>query len=350
MKNTNISEKTETIIRQIFKPLPVFVSGMLLGSIVTVYGTLTQVDLFNYLESNNKDIIEFYGELFGLSNEYIRQRKEFRGYVEEINLTVNPNNLKLYALPNSFCENAIQEGDQIQVAVPPDNPDKNRFEIFQAQMEKILEDGVGTLEVVNINNEPAAIEINLLTAERTCIRKPIELQELEKLLGERNWKQADLKTYDVMLKVTDRKSEGVLNSESIRNFPCSYLETIDRLWTRYSGEQFGLSIQKEIYKETGNKLTEDHLRKYDPDAYIHFNDLVRWIETGDDGKESWRPYDQLNFSLEAPAGHLPRLEKLEAGMEKEPSYQLISPNSLPLTSQEIQARNFLFSRLEACEL
>ncbi|ERT03592.1 mg-protoporphyrin IX methyl transferase domain protein, partial [Lyngbya aestuarii BL J] len=35
MKHTNISEKTETIIRQIFKPLPIFVSGMLMGSIVT---------------------------------------------------------------------------------------------------------------------------------------------------------------------------------------------------------------------------------------------------------------------------------------------------------------------------
>ncbi|ERT09040.1 GUN4-like family protein [Lyngbya aestuarii BL J] len=350
MKHTNISEKTETIIRQIFKPLPIFVSGMLMGSIVTVYGTLTHVDLFNYLGSNNKDIIDFYSELLGFSNEYIQQQKEFRGYVEEINIIVNPNDLKLDALPNSFCENAIVEGDQIQISVPSDNPEQNRFEIFQEKIDKILKDGVGTLDIININNEPTAIEINLLTEKNTCIRKPLEIQELERLLQERKWKEADLKTYDVMLKVTNRKSEGYLNSESIQNFPCSYLETIDQLWTRYSGEQFGLSVQKEIYKQTGNKLTEDHLRKYDPDAYIHFNDLVRWIETGDDGKESWRLYEQLIFSLDAPQGHLPRLKKLEAGMEKEPSYQLISPNSLPLTSQEIQARNFLFSRVEACEL
>ncbi|MEB3277307.1 MAG: GUN4 domain-containing protein [Lyngbya sp.] len=321
-----------------------------MGSIATVYGTLTHVDLLNYLESNNKDIVEFYGELFGFSNDYLRQRKQFRGYIEEINITVNPENLKLYSLPNSLCENAINEGDTLQVAAASEQQETNRFENFKKKIEKIVNDGVGTLEIININGEPISIEINLLTPERTCIRKPEEIKQLEKLLQERKWKEADLKTYEVMLKVTNSKADGYLEGESIRNFPCSYLETIDRLWTRYSGEQFGLSVQKKIYKETGNKLTEDHLRKYDPDAYIHFNDLVRWIETGDDGKESWRPYDQLTFSLDAPSGHLPRLEKLAAGMEKEPSYQLISPNSLPLTSQEILARNFLFSRVEACEL
>lgn len=353
MKNTNSTEKTETIFGQIFRPVPVFVSGIFLGSIVTVYGTLTHVNLFNYLGSNNKDIIEFYQELLGFSDDYFNNKHQFKGYVEELNITVNPDNFKLYALQNSLCENAILEGDKLLIPAQPEEKagDKDdRFEIVKKQIDKIINDGVGTLEVVNINNEPASIEINLLTPERTCIRKPKEIKDLEKMLQERKWKEADLKTYDVMLKVTNRKAEGYLDSESIQNFPCSYLETLDQLWTRYSGGQFGFTVQKEIYKETGNKLTEDHLRKYDPDAYIHFNDLVRWIETGNNGKESWKPYDQLTFSLDAPKGHLPRLERLEAGMEKQPSYQLISPNSLPLTSQEIQARNFLFSRVEICEL
>ncbi|WP_413161073.1 GUN4 domain-containing protein [Capilliphycus salinus ALCB114379] len=350
MKNTRFSEKTETTIRQIFKPLPAFLSGMILGSIFTVYGTLTHVNLFNYLDSNNQNVINFYGELFGFSNGYIQQKKKFRGYIDALEMTVNPETLNLYALPNSFCENAIQEGDKIRVLVASDPAQKNTFESVQEQIDKIIKDGVGTLEIININQEPAAIDINLLTAEKTCIRKPQEIQQLEKLLQERKWKEADLKTYEVMLKVSNRKAEGDLDRESIENFPCSDLQAIDQLWRRYSGEQFGLSIQKQIYQETGNILTEEHLRKYDPDAYIHFNDLVRWIETGDDGKEIWKPYDQLTFSLDAPLGHLPRLEKLETGMEKELTYQFISPNSLPLTSQEIQARNLLFSRLEACQL
>ena len=348
MKNTESTEKTETIIRQIFRPVPLFVSGMVLGSIATVYGTLTHVNLLNFLESNNKSIVDFYGELFGLSENYIRQKSKFRGYVEEISITVNPENLKLYPLPDSLCEDAIVEGDRVKIGSVV--TEKTGFQIFQEKIEKIINDGVGTLEVVSISGETAAIDINLLTVKRTCIRKPKELQELERLLQENKWEKADRKTYDVMLKVANSSADGYLSAESIRNFPCPYLETIDSLWTRYSGEKFGLSVQKEIYKQTGNKLTEDHLRKYDPDAYIHFNDLVRWIETGEDGKESWRPYNQLTFDLEAPQGHLPRLEKLEAGMEKEPGYKLTSPNSLPLTSQEIQARNFLFSRLEACEL
>ena len=104
--------------------------------------------------------------------------------------------------------------------------------------------------------------------------------------------------------------------------------------------------------ETGNEVSQENIRKYDLDSYIHFIDLVRWIETGsEDGKESWKPYENLTFSLEAPEGHLPRLNLLEQGLETEESgYELNSPNSLSLTTQEIKARNLFFSRVEACEL
>ncbi len=351
MKNTNFSEKTETLFGQIFKPIPVFLSGIILGSIATVYGTLTHVDLLNYLESNNRDILEFYGDLFGLSQDYLKPQPKFQGYIEKINITVNPKTLKLYGLPNSICEAAIIEGDQL--LVPQSKPEENlknrdKFSAFKEQVEQIINDGVGSLEVLSINEEPASIEINLLTEEPSCIRKPQEIKQLEKLLEEKKWKEADLKTYNILLKEANRKADGDLNRESIENFPCHYLKTIDQLWQRYSGGKFGFIVQKKIYKKTGNNLQEDYLRKYDPDAYIQFNDLVRWIETGADGKESWRPYDKLTFSLDAPEGHLPRLEKLAQGMEKEPSYKMISPNSLPLSTQEIQARNLLFSRIDNC--
>ncbi len=351
MKNTNFSEKTETLFGQIFKPIPVFVSGILLGSIATVYGTLTHVDLLNYLESNNRDILEFYGDLLGVSEDYIKPQPHFQGYIDQINITVNPKTLKLYGLPNSICEAAIIEGDQLRF--PSDKADVNlkkstQFQNFKDQVEQITNDGVGSLEVLAINGEPASIEINLLTAEPSCIRKPLEIQQLEKLLQDKKWKEADLKTYDILLKQSNRKVDGNLSRESIEKFSCHSLKTIDQLWQRYSGGKFGLSVQKKIYKSTGNNLKEDYLRKYDPDAYIQFNDLVRWLQTGADGKEQWRPYDKLTFSLDAPEGHLPRLEKLAQGMEKEPNYKMISPNSLPLSTQKIQARNLLFSRIENC--
>jgi len=41
----------------------------------------------------------------------------------------------------------------------------------------------------------------------------------------------------------------------------------------------------------------------------------------------------MTFSLEAPEGHLPRLNQLAKGMKMESNYQLISPNNLPLSSQ-----------------
>ncbi|MEL7034335.1 MAG: GUN4 domain-containing protein [Cyanobacteria bacterium J06592_8] len=350
MKNTHFPDKSDTIIRQFFRPFPALILGVVLGSVATAYGTLTHVDLFNYLESDNQDIIYFYGELLGFYNNDIQRKKEFKGYIEALNITINPDNLNMYSLPSSLCESAIIEGDKLKFTALSTNSEASRFDLIQEQIGKIVKDGVGSLEVNDINGESATIEINLLTETKTCIRKPQEMQQLEELLQAKKWKEADLKTYDAMLKVSNRKAEGNLDPESIQNFSCSYLETIDQLWTRYSGGQFGLSVQKQIYQKTGNNLTKNFLRKYDPDAYIHFSDLVRWIETQDDGKEIWKPYEQLTFSLDAPVGHLPRLEKLEAGLEKEPGYQFLSPNSLPLTSQEIQARNLLFSRVKACEL
>ncbi len=353
MKNSNSSRKTETFFGHIFRPIPIFFSGLVVGSIITVYGTLTHVNLFNYLGSNNRNILNFYSELFGLSDDYIQRISQFTGYFEQINITVHPEHLSLYALQNSLCENAIIEGDKIQVSALQEFKEEepeNDFKIVQKKINQVLTDGVGNLDVMNINGELASIEINLLTPEKTCIRKPTEIKALEKMLQNQQWKEADIQTYKIMLKVKNRQTEGYLDRDSIKAFPCSYLATLDQLWTRYSGGLFGLSVQKDIYQKTGNDLTEDQLRKYNPDAYIHFNDLVRWIETGEDGKEQWKPYDQFTFSLNAPRGHLPRLESLEAGMKKESGYQLISPNSLPLTSQEIQARNFLFSRVETCKL
>ncbi|NEN93921.1 MAG: hypothetical protein F6K48_35595, partial [Okeania sp. SIO3H1] len=52
---------------------------------------------------------------------------------------------------------------------------------------------------------------------------------LEKLLGEQKWKEADQETENIMLQVANRKSEGWLERNSIYNFPCSDFKKIDRL-------------------------------------------------------------------------------------------------------------------------
>jgi len=100
-----------------------------------------------------------------------------------------------------------------------------------------------------------------------------------------------------MLKVTRREKEGYLNVEHIENFPCTDLRTIDRLWVKYSNGRFGFSVQKRIWESFGGKPG-----KWDYEIYKKFCDRVGWYEMK---KDTWKSYDYLTFSLNAPLGHLP---------------------------------------------
>ena len=120
--------------------------------------------------------------------------------------------------------------------------------------------------------------------------------ELEKHLAAGQWQKADLQTNRIMLKVARREREGWLNTPSIQNFSCSDFRRLDELWLKYSDGQFGFSVQKPIYLETGNQLGE-----YNPIAYRQFGDRVGWRENG-----YWKSYGDLTFARRAPQGHFPR--------------------------------------------
>ncbi|MBW4632679.1 MAG: GUN4 domain-containing protein [Iphinoe sp. HA4291-MV1] len=109
-------------------------------------------------------------------------------------------------------------------------------------------------------------------------------------LGE--WKEADQETFAVMLKASDREEEGWLDDESIDNFPCTDLYTIDQLWVKYSNGRFGFSVQKDILQSVDQDLEK-------------FGDLVGWRQ-GMFWNKGWLVYRELTFDTNAPQGHLPR--------------------------------------------
>ncbi|MFM6610153.1 MAG: GUN4 domain-containing protein, partial [Dolichospermum sp.] len=78
----------------------------------------------------------------------------------------------------------------------------------------------------------------------------MDYRKLRDLLKAGKWKEADEETLRVMLAVA-REREGWLNVESIDNFPCADLRTIDQLWVKYSDGRFGFSVQKRIYQSLG---------------------------------------------------------------------------------------------------
>jgi serine/threonine-protein kinase len=120
----------------------------------------------------------------------------------------------------------------------------------------------------------------------------VDYTRLRDLLAAGKWKEADLETLKVMLKATRREKEDYFITESIDNFPCDDLRTIDQLWVKYSEGRFGFSVQKKIWLEVGGK--DDHK------AIWKLGDYVGWQK-----EFSWLKYEDLTFNMQAPSGHLP---------------------------------------------
>ena len=115
---------------------------------------------------------------------------------------------------------------------------------------------------------------------------------LSQKVGCSQWKEADEETLKVMLKAARREKEGWFNRESIDNFPCDDLRTIDQLWVKYSQGRFGFSVQKKIWLEVGGKA--------DYETECKVLDLFGWRKGG-----SRLNTKHLTYNKQAPVGHLP---------------------------------------------
>ena len=131
----------------------------------------------------------------------------------------------------------------------------------------------------------------------------VDYTRLRDLLATGEWKEADRETFKVMLKAARREKEGWFDTNSIENFPCDDLRTIDKLWVKYSQGHFGFSVQKKIWLEIGGKV--------DYDTECKLGDRVGWRKRRK-GRKGWLEYDDLTFNLEAPRGHLPSCARVFA--------------------------------------
>ena len=126
--------------------------------------------------------------------------------------------------------------------------------------------------------------------------------KLENLLAAKKWKEADLETFNIMLKVAGRESEGWLDSDSLENFSCSDLQTINSLWLSSSNGKFGFSVQKDIWIEVGGT----------PGGQEEFSTLNYTISKKFAYRNGWGilnsgflRYSDLTFNINAPPGNLP---------------------------------------------
>jgi serine/threonine protein kinase len=98
---------------------------------------------------------------------------------------------------------------------------------------------------------------------------------LETYLQQSKWKKADVETDNLIKEL---------------GYSCEVLTIVNNLWLEYSNNHFGYSIQINIWQNIkGNK------------PYDVFANQVGWKNNN----EQWLKHDQLNFSINAPVGHLP---------------------------------------------
>jgi serine/threonine protein kinase len=118
-------------------------------------------------------------------------------------------------------------------------------------------------------------------------RETSDFTQLKQLLSRKRWREADAETRAILCKLVGKSAIAYLDNREIEQLPCPDLMTLDLLWLRSSKGKFGFGVQAQIYHEVGGE-------------YNLFCDRVGWAV-----HRSSVEHKSLNFSLRAPAGHLP---------------------------------------------
>jgi uncharacterized caspase-like protein len=102
--------------------------------------------------------------------------------------------------------------------------------------------------------------------------KGIDYRKLRDLLKDGRWEEADRETLKVMLQAANRQSQGSLDANSLKKFPCTDLSAIDQLWITASNGHFGFSVQKKVWEECGSP-------KFDGKDWDRFCVRVGWQDS-----------------------------------------------------------------------
>ena len=140
--------------------------------------------------------------------------------------------------------------------------------------------------------EPIAIEVPNIPDD--CGDEYVELRDL---LKRQQWRVADDETYSLLKQKLGQNTGGKIRLEAMLSMSSEDVQIIDQLWTSTSRGHFGFSIQRAIYLQCGGTLDG----RYPGDqVWQTFCQRVGWIVAGFLGC-----YEDIQFHLRAPAGHLP---------------------------------------------
>ncbi|NES03304.1 MAG: CHAT domain-containing protein [Okeania sp. SIO2F4] len=138
-----------------------------------------------------------------------------------------------------------------------------------------------TIEVPVINNNEPDSEQKLL--------------ELENLLKEYQWRQADDKTTEIMLEIADKQREEDWEKQDIDKIRPDVICKIDRLWQEHSNQKFGFYIQ--LLEWNKCKKWKKNKEK--------FAERVGWYDKEKNQWLSWEDWKDKVFRNNVKVGLLP---------------------------------------------
>lgn len=136
--------------------------------------------------------------------------------------------------------------------------------------------------------------------------------ELEQYLNEKNWREADETTYELMLLIAGPKSaeQGYFDSTEWETFSCDEFRRIDALWSKATEGQQGFTAQLNIYREVN-----DPTAYYDRIGWKQGDEwLVRWQYNRSSKRAEYVEGKEPNYA-QPPAGHLPALMQWGRGLD-----------------------------------
>jgi hypothetical protein len=171
-------------------------------------------------------------------------------------------------------------------------------------------------------------------------KNKIDYTKLRDLLAQHKWKEADIETTKLMLKVIGKSYWNEVYKEDIDNFSCKDFQIIDQLWQEYSHGYFGFSVQQSLWSEMGSQV--------DYETEKRLGDRLGWRKQG-----NWLDYDQLTFELSptTPIGHLPAqwLHYDQDTFELSPSSaEHLSMGAWRVGSWLVWQMHLFFSRAKIC--
>ena len=126
----------------------------------------------------------------------------------------------------------------------------------------------------------------------------VDYSRLRDMLLQQAWQEADMETEAVILKTLNRDMQPV-TAATVQRLPAVDLATIDALWSRYSNKRFGFRAQQQVHR------AQQQIQQDDRQQWLAFQQALGWREPPSLFFQGYRPYHDLDFSLEAPLGHLP---------------------------------------------